>query len=271
MNSNYFKIYSLIKNKKIIKEMNLKSILLKRILKNAPFLLLLVFFLTLAPGARFEARAQEKKETTAKSTDDGIFKKENFQAIDDKKVNLTRIYEEITLEDFENNNYTNANMGFQYTRVTSAGIMIRDEYPAPIYNSKKYLGVKVFGQKGDIISVFPAKPIVIDKFCKTFSIWAYGKGLSGYLSVIFTDSNQNTQRLQFGYLNYHGWRKLTVTLPPSVLQQDQYLNQQKNLKIFAIIFNPGNTLGGNKWNYLYLDDFTASVREKYSDRQSDTW
>ena len=48
------------------------------------------------------------------------------------------VYQEITLEDFENVEFKESDIIFQKARYEEYKVAIRDEAPAPIANSKKY-------------------------------------------------------------------------------------------------------------------------------------
>ncbi len=182
-----------------------------------------------------------------------------------------KVYTEIALEDFESTEYTSANLKFIKSGEQEATIQIRDQYPAEFNNSKKYLGVKVYGKRGDTFQVFPTKPLEIDKYCKSISMWIYGKNFSGELTIILQDATGTNHRISFGKLNFLGWKKITVNLDKKIKQQDQYLEQEKKLKILHIQYRPGNPTLHPEWQYFYLDDITATVRDKYKDRQSDDW
>ncbi len=189
----------------------------------------------------------------------------------EKVITGDQLYSETTIEDFETTPYTDKNMDFTKSGEQKAGIAIRDEYPAPIPNSKKYLGVKIYGKSGDTLTITPPKKLLIEKYCRTISVWVYGKNFSGELSMFLTDADGKTHRLSFGKLNFLGWRKLAITLTDQVAQQDKYLTQKRVMEIIKISYMPGNTGRLPLWNYFYLDDITAQVREKYTDRQSDDW
>jgi hypothetical protein len=183
------------------------------------------------------------------------------------------VYFEIILEDFESTSYSKSNLKFRVVKKNQDGdLIMRDQYPAPVKKSKKYLGVKIYGRSGDYFSLIPPKPLVIKKNCSSISIWVYGKGFTGELSAFVEDANGNAHRLVFGKLNFLGWRKLTVKVPAKVVQEDEFLSQKRVIKITKLIYQPGNTkLARPKWQYFYIDDISARVREKYSDRQSDDW
>ncbi len=181
------------------------------------------------------------------------------------------VYQEITLESFENTNFTQKDIQYRVSKEQKASIAIRDQYPAPIKDSKKYLGLKVYGRKGDFLNLVPPKKLIIDKFCKTISIWVYGKMFAGELSLLLKDANNQPHRLIIGKLDFLGWRKLSVKITGEISQQDKYLSQKRQIEILKIIYSPGNLGRLPLWHYFYIDDITATVREKYTDRQSDDW
>ncbi len=77
--------------------------------------------------------------------------------------------------------------------------------------------------------------------------------------------------MRFGNTAFLGWKKLTVKLDKRIKQKDKYLEQQRKLKILYLQYLPRNRTRLPLWQYFYLDDMTAEVREKYKDRQSDEW
>lgn len=234
------------------------------------FLALFAFLSLFFISSLFGQTASEKPKVD-KGAIDTIFKEEDFVPLNIKELKKNRIYDEIPLEDFEVNNYTMKNAKFMYEKGKQAGVSIRTEYPAPIPGSKRYLGIKIFGKKEDAISIYPMKPIIIDYYCKNLSIWTYGKGLTGLLSVLIKDSTGNTHMLPFGQLNHQGWRKMFVNISNKIIQKKQFINQANHITIISLVYNPGNEKWGNKWNYVYLDELTATIRGKYTDRQSDDW
>lgn len=179
---------------------------------------------------------------------------------------------ETTIEDFENTNYGTKDI--HYIRKSDAewaAIEIRDMFPAPIPNSKKYLGVKLVGKKGNALEIKPPKKLIIDKYCQSISAWVYGKKLAGELSILLQDAAGTTHRLVLGVLDFAGWRKLNVRLTKKVAQQDAYLTQKSQMEILKIMYKPHTQKRELQEHRLYIDDITAMVREKYLDRQSDDW
>jgi hypothetical protein len=181
------------------------------------------------------------------------------------------IYTEITLEDFESTQYTDANLKFIKSKDQQASLAVRDQYPAEFNNSKKYLGVKLYAKKGDTFQIFPAKPLSISKYSKSISVWVYGKKFSGEISMMLQDVKGTTHRVTFGNTAFLGWKKLTINLPAKIKQQDEYLEKENALKILHIQYRAANASLHPEWQYFYIDDITATVRDKYKDRQSDDW
>lgn len=219
-------------------------------------LICLVFILLSTMPVLTQEKPDENKEDESK---------------EEQVVGGDQVYHEVTLENFENTQYTDKNIDIRVIRDEKAGLSIRDEYPAPLQNSKKYLGVKVFAKNGKVATITPAAPLVINKYCRSINMWVYGKKFSGELSIILKDASGRSHRLVMGKLNFLGWRKLSIKLTDEVAQEDKYLSQKRQMEILKILYNPGNTGRLNQWNYFYIDDITAIVREKYKDRQSDDW
>jgi hypothetical protein len=187
------------------------------------------------------------------------------------KEKLT-VYQELVLEDFETTPYTDKNISFNVTSDQEAKISIRDQLSAtPL--SKKYLGLKVKTRGGDIIIIKPAKEMIIDKYCKSLSFWIYGKKTYGKVSCILQDTKQlNHLLIICPTVDFLGWKQFTVLLDRRIAQEDDFLNQKKIMKILNIQYT---TIGTKQkpmaWEYIYLDDITATVRERYDDKQSDEW
>jgi hypothetical protein len=188
-----------------------------------------------------------------------------------EKQKLT-VYQEVVVEDFETTPYTDKNVSYNVTSGQDAKISIRDQLPATP-TSKKYMGLKVKTNGGDIFSIKPAKELIIDKYCKSISFWIYGKKTYGKVTCMLQDTKQiNHVLVVCPTVDFLGWKKFTVLLDSRISQEDDFLNQKKTMKILNIQYR---TIGTKQkpmaWEYIYLDDITATVRERYDDKQSDEW
>ena len=188
-----------------------------------------------------------------------------------EKPKLT-VYQEFVLEDFETTPYTDKNVSYNVTSDQDAKISIRDQLPATP-SSKKYLGLKVKTRGGDNFMLKPAKEMIIDKYCRSLSFWIYGKKTYGKVSCMLQDTKQNNHVLIIcPVVDFLGWKQFTILLDRRIAQEDDFLNQRKTMKIINIQYM---TIGTKQkpmaWEYIYFDDITATVRERYDDRQSDEW
>jgi hypothetical protein len=189
----------------------------------------------------------------------------------DTKQKIT-IYQETILEDFETTPYTDKNVSFNATSDQEAKVTIRTDLPAN-EKSKKYLGIKMKTRGGDIFIFKPAKELVIDKYCKSISFWVYGKKTLGELSFMLQDTKQvNHKMVIIPTVDFLGWKQFTINLGNKVAQEDDFVSQKKTMKLINIQYR---SAGGKEkpweWQYLYLDDITAVVRDRYTDKQSDEW
>jgi hypothetical protein len=205
-----------------------------------------------------EKKAAEEKTTSETKNTGG------------EKQKIT-IWQDAMLDDFETTPYTDKNITYNKTNDQDAGVSVRDQLPATA-NSKKYLGVKVKSRGNDIFIIKPGKDWVIDKHCRSISLWVYGKKTMTIISILLQDTKQQNHLIQLGTIDFLGWKKMTVNLNNRIAQSDDFLNQKKTMKVLQLQFRTtGSLQPPSHWQYFYLDDFTASVRERYDDRQSDEW
>jgi hypothetical protein len=148
---------------------------------------------------------------------------------------------------------------------------IPQEVKLGIKEEDKYvLGVKVsFFHRGDsFFTVYPAKPLPIPGIVKTVSVWVVGRNYNHVLKLLFNDSMGRAQEVTFGTLNFLGWKKLTVAIPPSIVQQDYHYGVQTGITItgFRIDTDSLDTYGTY---YIYFDDLRA-VTDLFGESKRDT-
>ena len=183
------------------------------------------------------------------------------------------VYQEIVVEDFEKIEFKKSDIIFQKSRDEVYKVAMRDEFPAPVNNSKKYLGVKLRGSRSNAIQIkFPkGKVPEIKKYCKSISVWVYGKRFSGELSLFLMDGEGRTHRLSFGKLNFHGWYKLTKVLTEKINQTDKFLERGRTMKILSILYVPGTwykfatNVIDPAWQTFYVDDTPPTVQLDIND------
>jgi hypothetical protein len=191
-----------------------------------------------------------------------------------KPSDMITTWQEIVLEDFETTPYTNKDISFKVSYDQEAGLTIRSDQPATA-NSKKYLGIKVKTRGSDTFVIKPPKEITTEKFCRSISFWVYGEKTYGELSFMLQDAtNVNHRLVVVPIINFEGWKHFTVLLTNAVKQGSGFQNQKRIMKIINIQYR--TTLASTaelpaRWEYLYLDDITATVKEQGTGKQSDQW
>ena len=84
----------------------------------------------------------------------------------------------------------------------------------------------------------------------------------------FTDFRGQRQELTVGTLNFIGWKKLTVAVPPSILQTDYHYAYQSGLRVtgLKVETDPMDSFGTY---YIYFDDLRA-VTDLFGESKRDT-
>ena len=120
------------------------------------------------------------------------------------------------------------------------------------------LGIRAdFYRRGNPrIVVEPIRPIAVPGIVKTMSVWVVGRNANHELYLLVEDIRGDLKRIRMGELNFTGWRKMTVAIPPSIVQQDSRATDRMGLKFrgFAIRPNMLQTYGSY---YVYFDDLRA--------------
>ena len=174
------------------------------------------------------------------------------------------------IDDFESDEVYSAYISIYKSE--QAVCLRRNGNPAPTKDSTHYLGLKVFGKCGSVIDIIPPKAYEIDDFVSKLSIWVYGKNLKGELRCILYDYNGDAHIVSFGSTDFQGWKELTVDIPKDWPQIDYNLSKVKPIHIDRFQFIPKQKTFGNRWYYVYLDDFTKYSKPKDTiDDQSDDW
>ncbi len=139
------------------------------------------------------------------------------------------------------------------------------------------LGVKAYYYKRAMsnISIRPARPIPIEGICKTISLWVVGRNYGHTLKILLRDFYGNSAELTIGKLNFSGWKKMTVAIPPTLAQTDLHYNNSMGIQVegFRIECDPRDTIGTY---YIYLDDLRAytdlfSENNRDPDDIQDVW
>ena len=61
-----------------------------------------------------------------------------------------------------------------------------------------------------------------------------GRNYNHTLKLLFDDYRGQQQELTVGTLNFIGWKKLTVAIPPSILQTEYHYTYQSGIRITGL-------------------------------------
>ena len=147
---------------------------------------------------------------------------------------------------------------------------IEDEQSLGINEDDKYvLGLKVHYDRRGVhaFAVMPVRPLPIPGITKTISVWVAGRNNNNVLSIILLDYHNQPKELVLGKLNFSGWKKLTVAVPPEIIQKDFHVPNVNGLKFggFKIDCDLVDTYG---IYYIYFDDLRA-VTDLFSEESRD--
>ena len=202
------------------------------------------------------------------------------------KDQAQQLLKEVSIDKFEDAAFWHVSMPLDMGVVTAKRLVgspagkqpIADEASLGIKEEDKYvLGVKVsFFHRGDaFFAIHPATPLAVEGIVKTISVWVVGRNFNHTLKIDFKDYAGQAQELTIGTLNFIGWKKLTVAIPPSILQTEFHYAYRSGIQItgFEVETDPLDSYGTY---YLYFDDLRAVTdlfgeSKRDADDMSDGW
>ncbi|MFI5367633.1 MAG: flagellar filament outer layer protein FlaA [Spirochaetia bacterium] len=202
------------------------------------------------------------------------------------KDQAQQLLKEVSIDKFEDAAFWQVSMPLDMGVVTAKRLAgspagkqpIADEATLGIKEEDKYvLGVKVsFFRRGDsYFAIRPATPLAVEGIVKTLSVWVVGRNFNHTLKVTFEDYAGQQKQLVIGTLNFVGWKKLTVAIPPNIQQSEFHYAYRTGIKItgFEVDTDPLDSYGVY---YLYLDDLRAVTdlfgeSKRDVDDMSDGW
>ncbi len=174
---------------------------------------------------------------------------------------------EISINKFEDAGFWNSNMpgdqGLTELRRLPGGPLDKEPIPGEaetgIEEEDKYvLGLKVsYYRRGlNTFTLYPVRPMPVEGISKTLSVWVVGRNMNHMLTIIISDYFGNRAEITLGKLNFSGWKKLTVAVPPSIVQRDFHYGDRMGIKVmgFQVETDPVESFGTY---YIYFDDLRA--------------
>ncbi len=135
----------------------------------------------------------------------------------------------------------------------------------PKVADKYVLGVRAdFFRRGfNEIFVMAKRPLPIEGITKTITVWVVGRNYNHRLLIVLQDFFGRRYELPMGVLNFQGWKKLSVAVPPQapdgvsgIVQRNFHYNNHMGLRVlgFKIECDPMEAFGTY---YIYFDDLRA--------------
>ncbi|GHV61599.1 flagellar filament protein FlaA [Spirochaetia bacterium] len=223
-----------------------------------------------------------------------LFAQEEVGAPDAEQIGIDaaqQLLKEVSIDKFEKEGYWRSAMstddGYTTTRLFEGGPAGKEPIPeeADLNMSDRYvLGTRVdFIHRGHTsFTLYPQRPIPVEGITKTVSVWAVGRNYNHELYVQVEDLFGRRFELYMGKLNFQGWKKLTVAIPPQaddgkngIVQRNYHYNNQSGLKITGLRVNCDPTEAFGSY-YIYFDDLRAvtdlfAESSRDTDDMSDAW
>ena len=196
-------------------------------------------------------------------------------AIDPERLGIDAaqmFLKEVSIDKFEREGFWRSSMspddGYTSSRLfigsPSGKTVIPDEEGLNIPDIH-VLGTRVDFLRRGYSSFFirPVRPIPIEGIAKTVSVWVAGRNFNHTLVLLIEDFFGRPFELTMGQLNFQGWKRLTVAIPPQaedgfhgIVQRNYHYNHHMGIRItgFRIDVDPWSAVGSY---YIYLDDLRA--------------
>jgi hypothetical protein len=205
--------------------------------------------------------------------------------------NQGQALKEVSVEKFEKDGYWGSHIspdnGYTASRLFTGAPAGKEplEEEGQFEIPEKY----VFGTRIDFIhrghsEIFfrPQRPIPVEGITKTVSLWVAGRNYNHELYLLIKDFFGRDFELYLGRLNFPGWKKLSVAIPPQaddgrngIVQRNYHYFTNMGLMISGLMIkvDPSEAYGSY---YIYFDDmravtdlFTESNRD--ADDMVDAW
>jgi hypothetical protein len=184
---------------------------------------------------------------------------------------------EISVEKFELDGFWKSGMssdeGYTTTRLFGGSKDPKGPKDKEAIQEDEGLGIKddyVLGTRVDFLrrghnsfTIYPLRPIPIPGITKTISVWIAGRNFNHEVTVLLQDFFGKNYEIKMGKLNFMGWKKLEVAVPPQaddgvhgIIQRNYHYQNQMGIKItgFRIDCDPLESYGSY---YIYFDDLRA--------------
>jgi hypothetical protein len=190
---------------------------------------------------------------------------------------------EVSVDKFEHEGFWVSHMstdeGYTSSKLFTGGPSGKE--PIPDEEGMNIADKLVLGTRVDYLrrgynsfTIRPVRPIPIEGITKTVSVWVAGRNFNHDIVLLIQDYFGRNYEIYMGKLNFQGWKKLTVAIPPQssdgvngVVQRSYHYNNQMGIKVtgFRIDCDPMEAYGNY---YIYFDDLRA-VTDLFAENNRD--
>jgi len=146
----------------------------------------------------------------------------------------------------------------------------RDSERTVEIKNQRVLGVKVtFFRRGNSeFTISPPNDIWIDGIAKGIEVFINGRQKPHTVYALLEDIKGREIKVKLCDLDFRGWRRISVPIPPTVVQFDSNRNMKRGLKFkgFQINVDPVTALGEF---YVYFDNLSFLVDRYFEETQSE--
>jgi len=185
-----------------------------------------------------------------------------------------QMVKEISVDKFEYDGFWRSTMspdnGYVTTRLFNGAPAAKQ--PIPDEEGLEIPDRYVLGTRVDFLrrgyhdfTIYPTRPIPVEGITKTVSVWVAGRNFNHEIVLLLQDFFGRHYEFNMGKLNFMGWQKLTVAIPPApddglsgVVQRNYHFSNNFGIKItgFRIECDPMEAYGSY---YIYFDDLRAET------------
>ena len=190
---------------------------------------------------------------------------------------------EVSVDRFEREGFWRSSMstddGYTTSRLFRGAPM--GSQPIPQEINMNIINNNVLGTRVDFLrrgytdfTVIPLRPIPIEGITKEVSVWVAGRNYNHELWLMIEDFFGRPFELYMGRLNFQGWRRMVVAIPPQaddgfrgIVQRNYHYNNNMGIKIrgFRVVVDPWQAYGSY---YVYFDDLRA-VTDLFAEESRD--
>jgi len=181
---------------------------------------------------------------------------------------------EVSVCKFEHEGFWTSTMsndnGYTTSRLFLGGPSAKE--PIPDEEGMDIPDIYVLGTRVDFLrrgyhdfTIYPIRPIPVEGITKTVSVWVAGRNFNHELVLLIEDFYGRHYEFIMGKLNFIGWQKMIVAIPPApgdgisgVVQGSRHHHANFGIKItgFRVNVDPMEARGSY---YIYLDDLRAET------------